>query len=290
MTNQEIIDKANNLRRSGQNSLADKLYDELISSEPNNYEFIFCKAMNVTDSNPELAISLFKKAVEINPKATAAFVNITATANQCGNHNIAISAFNDLLKKYPNNLEIIYHRAVNIGNSGNNLKSLLDFYFVVDNSSMRNDAKAFLGHQISADIALCKTELRNETLAKPTPSISNEEKLSEVKMKEYQYSLPSKLFGNENFLIEFGKMMGWTIKEIIQKQPEYISWCILKLDNFCVSEDVIELIKRKGIDVSESGKVNLFKLKLYENQQSKLEFEGDDPDQFSIDEDGNLIF
>ena len=290
MTNRELLDKANNLRRTGQNSLADKLYDQLLSTEPNNDEFIFCKAMNFTERNPELAISLFKKAIEINPNATAAFGNITATANQCGNHNLAISAFNDLLKRYPNNLEIIYHRAVHIGNSGDNLNSLLDFYFVVDNSTMSDNAEAFLGHQISTDIALCKTELRNKTNANPIPTVPNEAKLRSVKMKEYQYSLPAKLFGNENFLIEFGKMMGWTIKEIIQKQPDYISWCIMNLDNFCVSEDVIELVKRKGINTSESEKVNLLKLKIYEEQQPKLEFEGEAPDQFSIDEDGNIIF
>ncbi len=290
MTNRELIDQANNLRRNGQNNLADKIYDQLLSAEPNNDEFIFCKAMNVTDTNPELAISLFKKAVEINPKASAAFGNITATANQCNNHNLAIAAFNDLLKKYPNNLEIIYHRAIHIGNKGDNLSALLDFYFVVDNSTMSNNPEAFLGHQIATDIALCKTQLRNETNAKPTPSVANAEKLSSVKMKEYQYSLPAKLFGNENFLIEFGKMMGWTIKEIIQKQPDYISWCILNLDNFCVSEDVIEILKRKGVNMNECEKLNLFKLKIYDNQEPKLEFDDEAPDQFSIDEDGNIIF
>ena len=290
MTNRELIDQANNLRRIGQNNLADKIYDQLISAEPNNDEFLFYKAMNVIDTNPEIAISLFKKTIEINPKASAAFGNITATANQSNNHNLAIEAFNDLLKKFPNNLEIIYHRAIHIGNKGDNLSALLDFYFVVDNSTMSNNAEAFLGHQISTDIAFCKTQLRNETNAKLIPSIANAEKLSSVKMKEYQYSLPAKIFGNENFLIEFGKMMGWTIKEIIQKQPDYISWCIVNLDNFCVSEDVIEILKRKGLNMNESEKLNLFKLKIYDNQQPKLEFDGEAPDQFSIDEDGNIIF
>ncbi len=289
MTNRELIDQANTLRRNGQNNLADKLYDQLLSSEPNNDEFIFYKAMNVIESNPALAISLFQKAVEINPKASAAFRNIIATANLCGQHSLAISAFNELLNKYPNNLEIIYHRAVLIGNSGDNLNSLLDFYKVVDNSTMSDNAEAFLGHQISTDIALCKTQLRNETNSKPTPQIPNQEKLRSVRMKEYQYSLPAKLFGNENYLIEFGKMMGWTIKEIIQKQPDYISWCILNLDNFCVSEDVIELVKQKGVNMVESEKINLYKLKVYDNQQPKIEFDGDAPDQFSIDEDGNII-
>jgi len=289
MTNQELKDKANALSRSGQNSLADKLYDQLLSSEPNNDEFIFWKAFNAMDTNPELAISLFKKVIEINPRVTSAYRNIASTADKCGKHSLAIAAFNDLLNEYPENLEIVYNRAVCIGNSGNNLSALLDFYKIVDDS-MSDNAESFLGHQIATDIALCKTQLRNETLNKPIPHISNEEWLRTVKMKEYQYSLPAKLFGDENFLIEFGKMMGWTIKEIIQKQPDYISWCILNLDNFCVSEDIIELAKRKGVNMAESEIVNLFKLKVYEMQNPKLGFEDDAPEYFSFDEDGNIIY
>ncbi len=278
MTNRELLNQANTLRRNFQNHLADKLYDQLLASEPYNDEFIFCKAMNVQESNPSLAISLFQKVIEINPNVSSAYGNITETANQCGQHSLAISSFNELLKKYPDNLEIIYCRAVNIGNSGDYLKSLIDFYKVVDNSTMSGNSEVFLDHQISSDIALCKTKLRNETNSKPTPHIQYENQLKSVLIKEYQYTLPAKLFGNENFLIDFGKMIGWSIKEIIQKQPDYISWCILNLDNFCVSEDVIELVKQKGVNMVETEKVNLFKLKVYDSQQPAIEFEGFIPD------------
>ncbi len=279
MTNRELLDKANNLRISGQTDSADKLYDQLISLEPDNDEFIFYKAMNVTDSNPVLAIYLFKKAVEINPRKTT-ISNITAIAYQSGNYDLAILVFNDLLKKYPDNLEIFYNRAAVLGNKGEYLKCILDFYFIVDNTQFSNDAEAFLRHQIAIDIALCKTNLRNESLSKPLPTISNQEKLSLVRMKEYHYTLPASLYMNEIYLIDFGKNDGLTIKEIIEKQPEYISWCIINLDNFCVSEDVIELVKQNGVNMNESEKVNLFKLKIYETQRT---------DQLSIDKDGNII-
>jgi len=279
MTNRELLDKANNLRISKQTDSADKLYDQLISLEPDNDEFIFYKAMNVTDSNPELAIYLFKKAVEINPRKTT-ISNITAIAYKSGNYDLAILVFNDLLKKYPDNLEIFYNRAAVLGNEGEYLKCILDFYFIVDNTQFSNDAEAFLRHQIAIDIALCKTNLRNESLSKPLPTISNQEKLSLVRMKEYHYTLPASLYMNEIYLIDFGKNDGLTIKEIIEKQPEYISWCIINLDNFCVSEDVIELVKQNGVNMNESEKVNLFKLKIYETQRT---------DQLTIDKDGNII-
>jgi tetratricopeptide (TPR) repeat protein len=98
--------------------------------------------MNVTDSNPVLAIYLFKKAVEINPRKTT-ISNITAIAYQSGNYDLAILVFNDLLKKYPDNLEIFYNRAAVLGNKGEYLKCILDFYFIVDNTQFSNDAEAF---------------------------------------------------------------------------------------------------------------------------------------------------
>ena len=289
MTSQELIDKAKNFRISGQNGLADKLYDQLLSTEPNNHNFIFYKAVNLAESNPELAILLLKKVIEIDQKVLSALRNITVIASKSGKHSLAITVFNELIEKYPTSLEIIYHRALQIKSGGNNLQSLLELYKVVDNSIINNNAEAFLANQISTDIASSKTELRNETNSKPIPRIANEEELKTVKMKEYQYSLPAKLFGDENFSVDFGEMVGWTIKEVIKKRPDYISWCILNLDNFCVSEEVIELVKQRGINVSESEKVNLFKLKIYDSQQSRTVVDGNFPDRFHIDKDGNII-
>ena len=293
MTNQEILQKAYTLRKNGQIDLADLLYDQLLTLEPNNSIFIFSKAVNIadiSDTNAVLAISLFQKAAIINPDIlTAACENITITARECSQFSAAISAFNELLEKYADNLGIIYQRAVNIGNNGDYLKALFDFYYVLDNSTLVENGTAFLGDQIATDIAFCKTRLRDKTNTVPIPDVFNKETLQAVKMQEYHYPLPAKLFGDECFLVDFGKMMGRTIKEIIDIQPDYIQWCILNIDNFCVSEDVIELIKQKGGNMIESEKINLFKLKIRDSQTSKIKFDGSPPEKFTIDNNGKII-
>jgi len=291
MNNREMLEKANNLRRNGQNELADSFYDQLLISEPNNDEFVFCKAMNLVKSNPSKSIELFKKVLEINPNENASFGNIASIAIKNNLFEEAIPIFNKYIQKNPNNLDLIYQRGTLIGNNGNYLQALIDFYHVLDNSTLKDNPEQFLQHQISTDIALCKTKLRSETMNKPMPDLGIGIKYDSVQFKKYQYPLPANLFGDENFIMEFGKMMGNSIKEIIDKQPDYLSWCILNLDIFCVSEEIIEIIKRKGIDVSESEKVNLFKLKLLDETEPSIKFNGDTPpDSFTIDNDGNIIY
>ena len=266
MNNRQLIDNANLLRKSGQNNIADKIYDELLNNDPLNEEVNFCKALNISDSNSERAIELFLAIFERNPNAYSVLPNISATAIRNDKHSIAISTFNKILKIIPNDLEVIYFRAVHIGSTGNMLQALLDFYFVVDNSAMNTNPSEFLKHQIATDIALCKTNLRNVTINKQVTLQIDKTRYSQVAIKEYQYPLPAKLFGNENYILEFGKMMGKTIKEILAAQPDYIIWCVLNLENFCVSEEIVEMLKLKGISSLEFENINTIKLKILTEQ------------------------
>ncbi len=286
MTNKELFERAKNLTMNGQNSLADDIYEQLLFSEPNNDEYLFSKAVNIGYSNPELAILLFKKVIEVNPQVENAYRNIIVAANVVGKFTLALDVFNDLIVKYPKKIKILYYRAACFKESGDYLKALLEFYKVIERSAMKNNPKLFRDHQIFDDILSCKIELRNQTNSKPSPYIANKEQFEGVKMKVYQYHLPMKVFGNENFLIEFGKMMGMTIKEILEVQPDYIPWCILNLNNFCVSEDVIELIKHHGVVMSNYEEVNLFKLQQLEDLIPYMELE---EGSYSYDESTGIL-
>jgi len=289
MTDQEILEQAHTLRRNGQIREAEVLYNQILENDPNNDEYLFGKAMCYVDHDPSKAFNLFKKVLEVNPDVMPAYGNISSIGNQIRNFPEAIEILTEGINRFPDNLELVYQRATLIGNAGNNLEALLVFYSIIENSNL-NDPKAFMDHQISTDVALCKTELRNETLQLRLENDPDISKYDGVWMKEYQYKLPSSLFGNENSILEFGKLMGRSINEILDIQPDYIKWCVLNLDNFCVSEEILELLKRKEISIEDCLKANQLKLTVLNQQISKTEFDGDPPDSFRIDDDGNIVF
>ena len=96
--------------------------------------------------------------------------------------------------------------------------------------------------------------------------------------------LPIKFFGTEKYLFDFGSMLGMTTKEVIDTKPDYIVWCVLNIDSFCVSEEIIEIIKRKGVTMGKSESLNLIKLNILEEQrfnaseEIEIEFLDDDED------------
>jgi tetratricopeptide (TPR) repeat protein len=289
--NRQLLEKANNLRRSGQNELADEIYDQLVLSEPNNDEFIFCKAMNITNSDPQRAIHLFAKVLEINPNVGAVYGNIATIAVDNNLYDLVIPVFDKAINSNPNNLDLIYQRATLIGNQGNYKEALIDFYSVVDNSTLGTNPDIFEEHQISKDIEISKVHLRVETQDKSYHApIPNEDEIRKIKIKEYEYTLPVKDSNSKNYYIDFGKHMGLSIKEVLANQPDYIIWCILNLHSFCVSEEIIEILRKKGLNVTQAENINLFKLKLSREEIPTIEFDGEAPDSFKIDEDGNIIY
>jgi len=280
----KTIDQANSLRKNGDHASAESLYDQVLIFDPENAEVLYCKGLNCWQSDPIRAIKFFKESVLIDSKLMGAFNNISNAANEQGHHNEALLAFDELKKVYPTNLELIYNRAVTVGNLGHHLDALLDFYFVVDFVKFSEDQ--FLKHQISTDIAYCKTEIRNITRHERLENVVYD---SKIPPKEYHYPLPAKQFGDENYLLEFGKFMGRNLKEIVDQQPDYIYWCIENLDNFCVGEDVLKLMERKGISSKSAQSLNRRKLQVLENSKPRLTMDGPLPDTIRMDKDGNII-
>ena len=221
MAHNSLLETAHSLRRSGQIFEALKLYDKPISEMPNNDEYIFGKALCLLESDPLNSIILFKRVIDINPNVTPAYGNIIVAARNANNYTEAINIFNDLVKKFPQNIELIYQRAILIGNNGDNLKALLDCYYVIENSPLKDNPDLFLKHSISQDIAFGKVQVRNRTLQIQLNEKSIYEKYETIKIKEYQYKLPAKLFGDENYYLEFGKYMGYSINEILKKDSSY---------------------------------------------------------------------
>lgn len=289
--NRELLEKANNLRRSNQNKLADEIYDQLLKIETKNDELIFNKALNITNTDPKKAISLFERVLEINPNVNAVFGNLATIAVDNNLFELVLPIFNKGINANPNNLDLVYQRATLIGNQGNYKKALIDFYKVIDNSTLANNPELFQQHQISKDIEISKVHLRFETQDKNyTSPIPNEDEIRNIKIKEYEYTIPENNTDSKNYFIDFGKHMGLSIKEILDNQPDYLIWCILNLHSFCVSEDIIEILKNKGLNVKQAENINLFKLKLSREEIPTIEFNGEAPDSFTMDEDGNIIY
>jgi len=267
------VDLAHNLRRSGQISEAIILYNNLIISNPNNPEYIFGKALCYLESDPLESIKLFKKVIDINPNIPPAYSNIIVAANNAKKYNEAIKIFDELILKFPDNFELLHQRAILIGNNGDNLSALIDCYRVIESTVLKDDVELFRKHQISTDIAFAKVQLINETNRKKISNLDLLGKYENIDLVEYQYQLPHRLFGNEKFYLEFGKYQGYSINEILKKDPSYIIWCILNLDIFCVSEDIIGILKSKNINIESIDEINTAKLKLLRNKNFNDSFE-----------------
>lgn len=260
------LERAHNLRRSGQINDAVKLYDKLIDGYPNNPEYIFGKALCFVENNPLEAIKLFKRVIDLNPGVTPAYGNIVVAANNAKNYTEAIRYFDEFVEKSPNNYDLLHQRAILIGNNGDNTKALIDCYKVVDSTILKDDAEQFRKHQISTDIAFAKVQLINETNRKNVSDLSLFDKYESVNIVVYHYQLPTRLFGGEKYYLEFGKYQGYSINEILNIDPAYLIWCIINLDNFCLSEEIIEMIRRKNINIDVADEINTVKLKLHRSK------------------------
>jgi hypothetical protein len=270
MANNSLLETAHSLRRSGQIYEAIKLYEKLLSEMPNNLEYIFGKAMCFLESDPLSAVRLFKKVIDINPNVPPAYGNIVVAAKNANNYTEAITIFNDVIKKYPENYELYYHRAILLGNNGDNHKALIDCYYFIEHSSIKDNPHLFSKHSVSSDIAFGKVQLRNQTLHTQLNEQNIYKKYKTTKLKEYQYKLPTKLMGDENYYIEFGKYMGNSINEILKIDPQYLIWCILNVDEFCLSEEILILIKSKGLNIIEAEIINTAKLHLLEQRKLSI--------------------
>lgn len=290
MNTSQLIEQARNLRNTGNLDDAFGIYDQILKSDPKNLEALFGKAIGLADSNPKESYLLLKKILTIDKKILVAYENLAIAANLVGEYEEAIGIIDKGISLYPNNLDLIYHKATLVGNSGNSLNAILDYYYIIGKLDFKTNPEAFLNHQISSDIALCKTNLRNRTLNESDIANLNVEYETSRQIKEFHYQLPAKLFGDENFYFDFGKMNGYSLNEVIDHDPSYIIWAIMNIDYFCVSEEIIEILKRKGLNIYECITLNSIKLQQLENQKPNVDFDGEYRGSFTIDENDEIVF
>ena len=81
----------------------------------------------------------------------------------------------------------------------------------------------------------------------------------------------------------FGKFKGKTVKEVLEIQPSYLSWCAVNLDHFYISDYVIDKIKLiiPDFTISEEGQQKLskkYKIWDYERRNKRLYYNYNDYD------------
>ena len=174
---------------------------------------------------------------------------------------------------FPNNIELVYQRAKQFCDKGNYVQALIEFYHVVDNSLLDNNPDKFESHQISKDIEITKKQLRLETqnrdIQVPTPN-GGEIIGNSHFAKEYEYELPCKNVNKERYYLNFGKFEGHSIKTVLKIQPSYLIWCITNVYGFCVSEEIIEILRKKGLNIDQIENLNLYNLKFARNSNPTI--------------------
>lgn len=73
-----------------------------------------------------------------------------------------------------------------------------------------------------------------------------------------------------NTKFTFGKFTGKTLEEVLKIQPDYIDWCLINLDHYCLPEYAIEQIKvlKPNFTISEkAGQVLSDKYLIWENER-----------------------
>jgi tetratricopeptide (TPR) repeat protein len=283
MTESETLNLANQFRHSGQYNKAEVLYDRLLSKEPTNIFYLFNKGLNNTATDPYLAFDLFEKVVAIDANQVSAYRNIRILSDQTQQHSRGLRILNNFLNDNPENIEVLYEKTVLLGNSGDHLNALLDFYHVLEYCS-ENEYPATLSiSQIVQDIGFSKVQLRNKTFNTWIKDMAIHNTYRGKELIEFSYELPKQIFGNENYYFPEGENEGVSIRDLIDSDPQFISDAIISIEYFFVTEEIVELLDRNGIDVSRSRIINTVKIQtneskafsdLYNNESEDLE--GDD--------------
>jgi len=88
-------------------------------------------------------------------------------------------------------------------------------------------------------------------------------------------------FYNLDTKFTFGKFKGKTLKDILDLQPSYLDWCVINLDHFYISDEVLEEIKaiKPDFTLTEESKQKLAdKYSTWENEQQQDDY--DDYDDY----------
>lgn len=85
-------------------------------------------------------------------------------------------------------------------------------------------------------------------------------------------------FYNLDTELTFGKFEGKTVEEVLAIQPSYFDFCLLNLDHFFLSDEVIAEMKVKNPNFTISEAANQKKQEKYDNWQDEKERENEHDD------------
>lgn len=286
MTDSATLDLANQYRRSGQNTEAEVLYDKLLSKDPLNVIYLFNKGLNNTMTDPHSALDLFEKVVTIDPNQVSAYRNVRILSDQTQQHQRGLTLLTNFLKKNPGNVEVLYEKAVLLGNSGDDLNCLLNLYYVLEFCLENEHPPTLTIDQIIQDIAFSKVQLRNKTFKTWIQDMSIHNAYRGKELIEFSYELPSELFGNENYYFLEGKYEGISIRDLIESDPHFLNDSIINLEYFFVTEEIVEMLAKKGVDVSKSRVINTVKIQTKESENFSDLFDEEDNEEDEDEEIG----
>ncbi|MFM1772983.1 MAG: hypothetical protein RLZZ71_2125 [Bacteroidota bacterium] len=82
----------------------------------------------------------------------------------------------------------------------------------------------------------------------------------------------------QNSLLKFGKYNGSILEDVAKKDPNYINWCVINLEHFYLSAEVIEHLQaNSGLVISEEATLAL------EQKRSEIS-EASDSNDYDFDD------
>jgi tetratricopeptide (TPR) repeat protein len=208
----------------------------------------------------------FIKSISLAPNSDFIYSDILRIYQEVNKTVECIKLFSQCVKIFPQKSSLYFCLGDLFRGQEDYANALVNYYKVLELRNTESDIVALKNAKLFDRIAISKVELRNKT-QKYLNTLKTDISVSEGrKIFEYEYSIPESmlLFPNQRRIFEFGKYMGYTINEVLTKNPEYISWCIVKIKHFSTSEEIIEMLRRANLISSTAIEMNFLKLKLKE--------------------------
>jgi tetratricopeptide (TPR) repeat protein len=230
-------------------------------------------------SKVDEAEDYFIRTISFSPSSDSVYSEILRIYRSVGLQQECILLFLKSIKLFPDKSSLSFCLGDLYRECEDFTKALLHYYKVLELTKTAADEKALEDSKFFDRIAISKVDLRNQTINFLETSDKIEYISKGRKIFEYEYYLPKKmyLFPNQRRIFEFGKYMGSTVNEVLLQNPDYISWCILNIDHFCTSEEIIEILKNKNCISQSTVDINLVKIKLKEANQGEY-FPDPDPE------------
>jgi hypothetical protein len=78
--------------------------------------------------------------------------------------------------------------------------------------------------------------------------------------------------------IGFGKHKGKTISEVTQLEPSYLNWCMVNLEHFYISDEVLSEMHEQGLVFSFNAEAEAIRKQKLEKIEAKMEASTEDYD------------